>query len=426
MKELFFCMEGTLVKFLERLSGLIWGPGLVVLLLGAGLVYTFRLGAPQLRMFPELVRNVRKSKSSGRGMSQFRTVCMSLGTAMGTGNITGVASALALGGPGAVFWMWVSAFFGMALVCAENALSSRYSSDDAKGPMAYISKGLGCRRLSLLYAAMCLGASMGMGGMVQVSSAAAPLCRVSGIGRYAAAAAAFVLIYIVVSGGARRIGRTAQSLLPLATVLYAGVCAAVLIKMHENILPSFGRIFSGALGLRSAAAGTFGCAVSAGIKRGIFSNEAGLGSSPLLHSAAEDQSQGTQSCWAMFEVFIDTVLCCTLTALTILCASPDLSAERALSAVLGRNTAAFLAGELCLFAFCTIIGWYFCGETALRYLTGNDTVKAFPFIFAAAASLGAVFRVDTVWLLSDIFNGAMALPNLAAVILLIKTVPERE
>lgn len=409
--------------FLDRLSSFVWGNGLIFLLLLTGLIYTIRLKFVQFRLFPFILS---RKKSSNAGLSQWKTVCLSLGTAMGTGNITGVAAALASGGAGAIFWMWISAFFGMALVYAENSLSVKYSNSECRGPMAYLSIGLSCRILAVIFAFFCLFAAFGMGGMVQVNSFADSLQRCININKYICASIIFALIYLVVKGGASRIGSAAQALLPAATILYSIICLAVLIKFRRNIPNAFGKIIGEAFGFRQAAGGISGFAVSkavsTGIRRGIFSNEAGLGSSPILHSAAESDSSFTQGMWSMFEVFFDTIVCCTLTAVTILCASPKFSVHEAFGSVLGSRSSIFLSAEMSVFAFCTIIGWYYCGETAFKYITKSSCTKLLPVIFAAISSLGAVFTLKTVWTLSDIFNGLMAIPNLLGLLLLINKV----
>lgn len=412
--------------FLEKISSCVWGGGLIFLLLFTGIIYTIKLGFIQFRMLPYLIKNPHRKKSGSNGISQFKTVCMSLGTAMGTGNITGVAAAVSIGGAGAVFWMWISAFLGMALVYAENSLSVIYSDKEERGPMAYLGKSLGSRLLASAFAVMCIAACFGMGGMVQVSSFIDSLGRCVNVNRYIAAAAAFLLIYLVISGGAGRIGAAAQTLLPIASVMYAAASVAVLIKFGERIPHVFQDIITQAFGIRQAAGGAAGYtvskAVSVGIRRGIFSNEAGLGSSPILHSAAESDSPQLQGMWSMFEVFFDTIVCCSLTAFVILCAAPELSLETAFGTVLGKGTPLFLSAEMAVFAFCTIIGWYFCGETAYRYISGKTTCKGLCIVFAAASSLGAVLQLKTIWTLSDIFNGLMALPNLLGLLLLIKKV----
>ncbi|MDE6798197.1 MAG: alanine:cation symporter family protein, partial [Ruminococcus sp.] len=239
------------------------------------------------------------------------------------------------------------------------------------------------------------------------------------------AVSAFVLIYLVTSGGAERIGKTAQLLLPVVSVAYMALCIAVLYVFRKNIPNALGKIFGQAFGLRQFAGGisgyTLSKAVSTGIRRGIFSNEAGLGSSPILHSSAENTSPEVQSMWSMSEVFFDTMICCTLTALTVICTG-TFSIQTAFSFVTGEFSVPFLAVSMAIFAFCTVIGWYYCGETAFSYLSGGRYKKLFCIIFSVLASSGAVLTMKTVWTLSDIFNGLMAFPNLVGLVLLMNKV----
>lgn len=401
--------------FLEKINSFVWGPGLIFLLLGTGLFYTVKLRFIQLRLPGELL----KSRSSGNsGLSQFKTVCMSLGTAMGTGNITGTAAALAIGGAGSVFWMWVSAFLGMATVYAENVLSAKYSDDSRRGPMAYLSAGLGSKTLAGAFSFCCVLASFGMGGMVQVNTFAEGLADCFPVNRLLVALICFVLIYSIIRGGAKRIGTAAQYLLPAASAAYAVICIAVLILRHEALPDVICRIFREAFDIRPAAGGFLGYAITVGIRRGVFSNEAGLGSSPILHSAAGKTSGHIQGMWSMFEVFFDTMLCCTLTAVTVLCASEALSVAEAVAVIPFIPAKAFIAAELGVFALCTVIGWYYCGESAFLYLTGHRYRRIFCLLYAVIAAGGAVFSAGAVWTVSDIFNGLMALPNLTGLLLL--------
>ncbi|MCM1507660.1 MAG: amino acid carrier protein [Ruminococcus flavefaciens] len=408
-----------MTDFLEKINSHVWGAGLIFLLTATGVIYTVRLKFIQFRIVPFFIKNPPDKK-------QFRTVCMSLGTAMGTGNITGVASAVAVGGAGAVFWMWVSAFFGMALVYAENSLSAIYSTKEVKGSMAYLAKGLGSPVLAGVLAVFCITACIGMGGMVQVNTFAESLESCGHINRFVVAVSVFVLIFLVTSGGADRIGKTAQLLLPAVSLAYMTGCIVVLFVFRKNIPHAFAEIFGQALGIRQFAGGISGYtvsrAVSTGIRRGIFSNEAGLGSSPILHSSAENGNPEIQGMWSMAEVFFDTVICCTLTALTVLCATEDFTVQTAFTAVMGKSALPFLALSMAVFAFCTIIGWYYCGETAFRYLSGGKGCRIFCIVFSFLASMGAVMTMKTVWTLSDIFNGLMAFPNLVGLILLMNKV----
>lgn len=407
-----------MAEILVKINNFVWGNGLIFLLLSVGIIFTVKLRFIQFRM-PKFILSGKKTNNTG--LSQLKTVCMSLGTTMGTGNIVGTASALATGGAGAVFWLWVSAFLGMATVYAENVLSVKYSDETHKGSIAYIAKGLNLPWLAWIFALFCVLASLGMGGMVQVNTFAVSLKEWCGINPIIIFAVTFIVIYAIISGGAERIGTYAQYMLPFASLAYFVASIAVMIIFRKNIPHVFADIFKSAFDFRSVTGGFAGYAVSVGIRRGIFSNEAGLGSSPILHSSAGDSEPETQGMWSMFEVFFDTIICCTLTAITLLCSSPILSISESFSAVLGRFSTPFITAELAVFALCTVIGWYWCGNTAFTYITGKEN-KIFCIIFAAAAASGTVFTAESVWTLSDIFNGLMAFPNLIGLIFLIKDV----
>ncbi|MGN0614811.1 alanine/glycine:cation symporter family protein [Ruminococcus flavefaciens] len=408
---------------LEKVNSYVWGVVLISLLLMTGALYTFKLRFIQLRMFPYFIKNAKKGGNNG----QFRTICMSLGTAMGTGNITGVASAISIGGTGAVFWMWISAFFGMATVYAENSLSAQFTDKKVRGTMAYIEKGLGSKCLAVFFSICCILACFGMGGMVQINALSESMRNCTDIPPFFLSLVLFLLIYAIISGGAKRIGSAAQILLPFATVLYTVLCIFVIAKYSEKLPYVFSQIINEAFGIKQAAGGISGYAlskaVSAGIRRGVFSNEAGLGSSPILHSSAENANNSAmQGMSSMLEVFIDTMLCCTLTAIVILCASEDNTVRTAFFHVMGVKTDIFLAVIMSVFALCTVIGWYYCGETAFKYLFKSRKAAIFAFTFSLTASLGAIFKAESIWTISDIFNGLMAFPNLLALLLLFKHV----
>jgi len=408
---------------LEKVNSYVWGVVLISLLLMTGALYTFKLRFIQFRMFPYFIKNVKKGGNNG----QFRTICMSLGTAMGTGNITGVASAISIGGAGAVFWMWISAFFGMATVYAENSLSAQFTDKKVRGTMAYIEKGLGNKCLAAFFSICCILACFGMGGMVQINALSESMRNCTDIPPFFLSLVLFFLIYAIISGGAKRIGSAAQILLPFATVLYTVLCIFVIAKYSEKLPYVFSQIINEAFGIKQAAGGISGYAlskaVSAGIRRGVFSNEAGLGSSPILHSSAENANNSAmQGMSSMLEVFIDTMLCCTLTAIVILCASDDNTVRTAFFHVTGVKTDIFLAVIMSVFALCTVIGWYYCGETAFKYLFKSRKTAIFAFVFSLTASLGAIFKAESIWTISDIFNGLMAFPNLLALLLLFKHV----
>ncbi len=404
----------------ERINAIIWGAPTVFLLIFTGVIFTVKLRFIQFGMFSYILGKLKKGRNI---RPQLKTSCMALGAAMGTGNITGVASALSIGGPGAVFWMWVSAFLGMATVYAENHLSALYTDECVKGPMAYLQKGIGSRLLAGAFAVCCVLASFGMGGMVQISSMSESINNCVDISPLLLSFIIFAAVFLTIKGGASRIGSTAQLLLPVASIAYAAICATV-IAVNCNRLPgAISAIIRGAFGVKQTLGGSVGytvsAAVSAGIRRGIFSNEAGLGSSPLLHSSAKSsRSVKTQGMCSMLEVFIDTMLCCTLTALTLLCSGTGNDITQAFELVTGEHTEYIIAAIMTLFALCTVIGWYYCGETAFHYLFSHHSNNAFPFVFAIAAASGAIFSARTLWTVSDIFNGLMLLSNIVGLLFL--------
>ncbi len=404
---------------LEKINNFIWGNGLIFLLLFTGLIITIRLKFIQFRL-PILL--IKQGKTANSGLSQLKTVCMSLGTAMGTGNIVGTASALAIGGAGAIFWMWVSAFFGMAIVYAENVLSAKYSDKRLKGPMAYLTNGIGSPALAWIFALFCLMASLGMGSMVQIGTFADSLGDCVNFSRPALAVIVFLVIFFTVRGGSNSIGTVAQFLLPLASVAYTVVCVAVMAIYREKLPHIFADIFTQAFNFKATAGGISGYAISVGIRRGIFSNEAGLGSSPILHSVAENTSPETQGVWSMFEVFFDTIFCCTITAVMVLCGSENFSVTEAIMPILGDFSMPFITIELGIFSFCTVIGWYFCGMTAFSHISKGRYIGIFAVIYAVSSAYGAIGSAEELWLISDIFNGLMAFPNLLGLILLINQI----
>lgn len=400
-------------NILSSINNYVWGWGLIFILLFTGIFYTIKLGFLQLRLIPFLSGR-KDSKKSENGISQLKTVTSSLGTAMGTGNIVGVASAIAIGGAGSIFWMWVSAFLGMALVYAENYLGILYRREEdgewLGGAVSYIKYGAGSDILAVIFSVFCVFASWGMGGMVQANSIGNALSDF-GTEKYLTAIILFVTVFAVISGGIKRIGSASQIIIPVLTGIYIIVSLIIIFRHRENLGRVFADIFESAFDFKSAG----GFAVSVGIRRGIFSNEAGLGSSSIMHSASEEDSPYIQGMWSMFEVFLDTIVCCTLTALVLL-----LTDTYDINTAFGGNI--FIDISIILFAFCTITGWYYCGETSFRHISGGRYIKPYRFIFAVIVSLGAVFSPENVWTVSDIFNGLMAVPNILALLLLFRKV----
>ena len=405
----------------------LWQWILPCLLTAAAVICGIRLRGEPLRHFGRLLRGTygtvfRRSTAP----EQKQIFASALAATMGTGNLVGTALALITGGAGAVFWMWISALLGMVLVCAENRLAAKYRRGTFSGTLAYLRYGLRSKPLALLFAGFCTVSALGMGTAVQ-SSTIAEACSTYGIPRAITGALTAALFAVILLGGRERIGKTAVCIMPLICGGYLLGCF-LLIAKHAAYLPAaLSAVFREAFGLR-AIGGGFSAAVlmqsvSVGLRRGIFSNEAGLGSSAMLHA----DGGSAQEQWAAAEVFADTVICCTATALAILTV-PALDRSQftngtalltaAFSAGLGQYAGLFVSGATVMFAFATMIGWFPCGLTSAGYLFGERIRPFFAMGCILSAFGGALGSPDWIWTLCDLCNGCMALPNLAALLLL--------
>lgn len=432
----------------EKINGIVWGPYMLLLLIGVGIFYTVKLKGFQLFGFrvwwnktAMSVFRKQHSENNTAGISSLQAMSTALAGSVGTGNIVGVASAIAMGGAGAVFWMWIAAFFGMATVFAENVLGVRYrirkNGKYVGGPMYYIEKGLGCKWLAVIFAVICTAASLGMGNMTQSNSVAGALKSGFGVPVEISGIILSVLVGIIIFGGISRIAHLTEKLVPVMTVLFV-IGVLVVILCHITAIPSaLLCIISEAFDLKSAAGGFMGygmsLAIKYGVSRGVFSNEAGLGSSPIVHAAAETDSPYTQGMWGIFQVFIDTIVLCTLMALAILTSGIDYTgmdgitlSTQAFESVLGKLGSMFVSLSIILFAFGTLVSWSYYGEKSLEYLTGGRFIRLYRVIYAAITYFGCVMGISLVWELSDTLNGLMALPNLIALILLSDKVQYRQ
>ena len=409
-------MVGYANKFL-------WEGALPVLLLGTGLVLTFRLRFFQIVKLPYILKSTFLSLFSRKDREQLRAVTAALGASMGTGNIIGVVSALMIGGQGAVFWMWVSALLGMALSYGENFLGVIFKRNGIGGTPAYLLYGTGKRRTAVLFCVFCTLASLGMGNMVQINSISESLYTASGFDKIYTGIICGGIVLFIISGSIKRIGSVSQVLLPVLSVCYIIAALSVIIVNRQALPEAVSGIFRSAFGLSAVGGGVCGevirKSISVGLRRGVFSNEAGLGSSTLFHASVENSDPRTQGMWAAAEVFFDTIVCCTLTALAVL-TSGSLTAEKSPAAVVTDTFASVLGGyaplftclSVMLFAFATLISWYYCGECCVKFIFGNKAIVFYRLLFTACIVIGAYSALDTVWELSDIFNGLMALPNL--------------
>lgn len=426
---------------IEFINDLVWSDVLLILLLGTGLIITLRLRFFQITRFPQIMKNTlfslfgdRSVRKSGKnGISQFQTMSTALAATMGTGNIIGVASALVTGGPGAIFWMWISAILGMALVYGENYLGTIYAKNGIGGTPAYLEHGTGKKYLAVLFCLFCSFASLGMGNMTQINSISGAAYDAFGIPTIYTGIVCAMITFAIISGGIRRIGKVSQYLIPILSLLYIAAAIVTISVNYEEIPRAFGDIFRGAFGIKAIGGGVSGeiirRSINVGLRRGVFSNEAGLGSSSLLHSGTEAPVPKKQGQWAVSEVFLDTIVCCTLTALAVLVSGALSSGKNgapliteAFSGVMGSFAPFFTALSILLFAFATIISWFYCGECCVKYIFGQKAIGIYRIIFTACVVIGAYSKLETVWLLSDIFNGLMAFPNLAGLFLLRKKI----
>lgn len=455
---------------LEFISGLnqmvnrfVWGPQMLVLFLFTGLMFTIRTGFFQLRHFRLwLSRTIgscfgknRPASDDKHSISPFQSLCTALAGTMGTGNIAGVATAITAGGPGAVFWMWVSALLGMMTHYAEVVLGMKYRYKNAKGEwmggaFVYIERGLHRRWLACLFAFFCIVASLGMGNMAQSNSLSTALYDSFHVPPLVSGSVFAVLVGIVIIGGIKRISGITEKIIPAISILYI-LGALLVIAVHIGNVPGvFHAIIREAFTVKAAGSGAIGYGIATamrkGISRGVFSNEAGLGSSVVVHSASRETEPVVQGMWGIFEVFADTIVMCTITAVAIMASgvynqgaytlalSMDQAAggsahfdallngvpltSAAFSTVFGRFGSTFVSVSITLFAFSTLIGWSYYGERSTAYLFGSKFVPHYKLVFVYFVFLGALLNLNFVWDISDTFNGLMALPNLLAVILL--------
>jgi AGCS family alanine or glycine:cation symporter len=436
-------MEPLLARLTEltgSLAGLLWGnPITLLLLLGIGLYLTLRMGLVQLRGFRHATHILggRYSDPSHQGeVSHFQALATALSATVGTGNIAGVATAITLGGPGALFWMWMTAFFGMATKFAECTLALKFrevapDGSVAGGPMYTLLHGLRMKRMAVLFAAFALVASFGIGNMVQANSVVDGIAFIWPELRQDAwlvGVIMAVLVGLVILGGVKRIARVAATLVPFMAILYISAALIVLFNHIEAIPGAFATIFNYALNPWAAGGAAVGEAIRWGVARGLFSNEAGLGSSPMAHAAAKTNEPVREGLVAMLEPFIDTLVICTMTGLVIVVSGAwEVRPEEmkgaaftafAFSESLGTGGAIVVGLGLALFAFSTIIAWSYYGDRSAYFLFGEKAVMPYRVVFTLLVVVGAAVPLELVWNIADVTNLLMALPNLLALVLL--------
>jgi len=437
----------------NALNGFVWGVPAIVMILGVGLYLSIRTGFVQLRKFGYAMKSTigklfSKNEASEGSITPFQAVCTALAATVGTGNIAGVAGAIALGGPGAVFWMWISALLGMCTKFSEVVLAVKFrerssEGDYVGGPMYYIKNGLGKKWmwLAYLYAAFGILAVFGTGNATQVNTIVAaintPLLNYNllstehlGTTNLIIGIAIAIIVALILLGGIKRIGRVTEKLVPVMALLYIVLGIGLIVIRFEKIPAVFTSIFQGAFNPRAVTGGIVGSfflSMRNGISRGIFSNEAGLGTGSIAHACADTDNPVQQGMFGIFEVFMDTIVVCTMTALVVLLSGVDITFGQAAGAeltisgftnVYGNWVSIFTAIAMLCFAFSTILGWGLYGERCAEFIFGPKIRMPFRFVYSAVAILGATMDLGLIWGIADTFNGFMTIPNLIGVFLL--------
>ena len=439
-------------QVVQNVSGFVWNSLLIFLLVGTGIFYTIKLKFIQVRKFGEgytkVVKgvNLNGEAAGADGMSSFQSLATAVAAQVGTGNLAGAATAIAAGGPGAIFWMWISAFFGMATVYSEAVLGQVYKKkiggEVIGGPAFYISEGLGenwfSKGLAAFFGLSCILALSFMGNAVQSNSIAAAFSNEFPIPPVYIGIGVAVVSGFIFWGGTQRIASFTEKIVPLMAGLYVGASIIIILMNFSHIIPAVKMIFVGAFNPTAVMGGAFGItikqAVRFGVARGLFSNEAGMGSTPHAHAVAKVDHPCEQGAVAIITVFIDTFVVLTCTALVIIM-NVDLTDKALMDSIpgialtqaafkmsFGNFGGIFIAVCLFFFALSTIIGWYYFGVANVKYLFGNKAMNIYKVIVICFILLGSLAKVDLVWNLSDLFNGLMALPNLIALLVLYKLV----
>ena len=446
-------MLATIESINNVVNNFIWGVPAMICIVGVGLLLSIRTGFLQIRKFPYAMkvtigRMLKKREASDGALTPFQAVCTALAATVGTGNIAGVAGAIAIGGPGAVFWMWISALLGMCTKFSEVTLAVHFREKNAEGdlvggPMYYIKNGLKKQWhwLAYLFAAFGVLTVFGTGNATQVNTITTAIDsalynygviseqNVSTLNLVIGIILA-VLIGLILLGGIKRIGQVAEKLVPFMAVIYIILAIGVVILNYRNIPTVFAFIFKGAFSPASVtggAVGSFFMSMKKGVSRGIFSNEAGLGTGSIAHACADTRKPVKQGFFGIFEVFVDTIVICTLTALVILCSGVPVGYGDAAGAELtilgftstyGSWVSIFTAIAMCCFAFSTIIGWGLYGTRCVEFLLGTRANRPFMILYALVAIVGATMELGLMWNIAETFNGLMVIPNLIAVFLL--------
>ena len=431
-------MMQAIESLVATLSGWVWGPPMLILLVGTGLYLTILLKGMQFRVLPHALRLIfEKDHSHAGDISHFAALMTALAATVGIGNIVGVATAITLGGPGAVFWMWMTGLVGMATKYAEAVLAVKYREHGEHGmrggPMYYLAKGANLPTLGWLFALFTALAAFGIGNMTQANAVAGIFESTFNIEPWVTGVVLMLLTGLVILGGIRSIGRFTSFLVPFMIIGYVATALVVLAVNAREIPHALWLIFHHAFNPIAAGGGFAGAAVAAairyGVARGVFSNESGLGSAPIAAAAARTKDPVTQALVSMTQTFIDTLVVCTMTALVILTATPWTEGVGAgqltslsFAQTLGPSGAIIVAIATSLFAYSTLLGWSYYGEKAVEYLAGGRAIRIYRVVFVSAVIVGAMLKLEFVWNFSDLMNGMMAIPNLIALLILSKVV----
>ena len=427
-----------MLETLNAIDSFVWGPPLLVLLVGTGILLTFRLQLLQVFKLPQALGLIFSAKNDGSGdVNSFKALCTALAATVGTGNIVGVATAIKAGGPGALFWMWIAAFFGMATKYAECLLAVKYRTVDANGnisggPMYYIENGLGkkYKPLAVMFAAFgVLCAYFGIGTFAQVNSIVEITQISAGIPVIYTGIALTVVVAAVTIGGLKSIATVASKVVPGMAVLYFFTTVGIMIVFADQVPNAIATVINSAFNATAAQGGFLGAtvmlAMRSGVARGVFSNESGLGSAPIVAAAAKTKWAAEQGLISMTGTFIDTIVICTLTGLSLVvtgvwCGDLNGAAmtESAFTMAFPAFGSILLLVGLVLFAFTTILGWNYYGERCVEYLLGVKAILPYRLIFILLIACGPFLKLEEIWVLADIVNGLMAIPNLIALVAL--------
>lgn len=427
-------------SLVSTLSSWVWGPPMLILLVGTGLYLTILLKGMQFRALPHAFKLIfHKDHGHAGDISHFAALMTALAATVGIGNIVGVATAITLGGPGAVFWMWMTGLVGMATKYSEAVLAVKYREHGEHGmrggPMYYLAKGANLPTLGWLFALFTALAAFGIGNMTQANAVAGIFESVFNIAPWVTGVTLMLMTGLVILGGIRSIGRFTSYLVPFMILGYVATALIVLTINASEIPHALSLIFYHAFNPIAAGGGFAGAAVAAairyGVARGVFSNESGLGSAPIAAAAARTKDPVTQALVSMTQTFIDTLVVCSMTALVILTATPwteGVSAAQLTSLsfaeTLGTSGEIIVALATALFAYSTLLGWSYYGEKAIEYLAGARSIRIYRVVFVAAVITGAMLKLEFVWNFSDLMNGMMAIPNLIALLILSKIIKE--